>query len=142
MKGHGNTKFILHKNLQLMSYTSSLNKTYYNSEGFTAVDFDGDYFYSKTTQKDCPRCVYFSFIKCLANKTRIQNMTYIGLHSVQYLFAFARHALHEKYLQNKNMSVHWSEARNKERFFVPWLNRFQNACHPVIIRMPYAFSCS
>ena len=52
VKGHGNTKFILHKNLQLMAYTTSLNKKYYNSEDFIVVDFDDDYFYLKTTKKD------------------------------------------------------------------------------------------
>ena len=52
VKGHGNTKFILHKNLQLMAYTSSLNKKYYNSEDFIVVDFGDDYFYLKTTKKD------------------------------------------------------------------------------------------
>ena len=52
VKGHGNTKFILHKNLQLMAYTSSLNKKYYNSEDFIVVDFDDDYFYLKTPKKD------------------------------------------------------------------------------------------
>ena len=55
VKGHGNTKFILHKNLQLMAYTSSLNKKYYNSEDFIVVDFDDDYFYLKTTKKDTIR---------------------------------------------------------------------------------------
>ena len=52
MKGHGNTKFISHKNLQLMAYKTSLNKKDYNSEDFIAVDFDDDYFYSKTHKKD------------------------------------------------------------------------------------------
>ena len=50
VKGHGNTEFILHKNLQLMAYKTSLNKTHYNSEDFTVVDFD-DYFYLKTYKK-------------------------------------------------------------------------------------------
>ena len=52
VKGHGNTKFKLHKNLQLMAYTSSLNKKYYNSEDFIVVDFDDDYLYLKTPKKD------------------------------------------------------------------------------------------
>ena len=47
-KGHGNTKFILHKKLQLMAYRTSLNNKYYNSEDFIAVDFDDEYFYSST----------------------------------------------------------------------------------------------
>ena len=45
VKGRGNTKSILHQNLQLMAYKTSLNKTYYNSEDFTVVDFDDGYFY-------------------------------------------------------------------------------------------------
>ena len=49
VKGHGNTKFILHNNLQLMAYRTSINKEYYNSEGFIVVDFDDDYYYLKTT---------------------------------------------------------------------------------------------
>ena len=52
VKGHGNTKFILHKNLQLMAYTTSLNKKYYNSEDFIAVDFDVDCLCFKTHKKD------------------------------------------------------------------------------------------
>ena len=51
VKGYGYTKFILHKNIQLMAYTTSLNKTYYNSEDFIVVDFDDD-FYLKTPKKD------------------------------------------------------------------------------------------
>ena len=51
MKGHGNTKLILHKNLQLMAYTSGLNKKYYNSEYFIVVDFDDDYFDLKTQKR-------------------------------------------------------------------------------------------
>ena len=60
VKGHGNTKFLLHKNLQLMAYTSSLNKKCYNSEDFAAVDFDDDYFYLKTTKKDTIK-IYIKF---------------------------------------------------------------------------------
>ena len=52
VKGHGNTKFTLYKNLQLMAYKTSLNKKYYNSEDFTVADFDGDYFYLQTPKKD------------------------------------------------------------------------------------------
>ena len=52
VKGHGNTNFILHNNLQLMSYTSSLNNTYYNSDDFIVVDVDDDYLYLNTTKKD------------------------------------------------------------------------------------------
>ena len=51
VKGHGNTKFILHKNLQLMAYKTSLNKKYYNSEDFIVVDFDDGYFYLKTPKR-------------------------------------------------------------------------------------------
>ena len=43
VKGHGNTKSILHKNLQLMAYKTSLNKKYYNSEDFIVVGFGDDY---------------------------------------------------------------------------------------------------
>ncbi len=50
MKGYGNTKFILHKNLQLIAYRTSLNKKYYNSEDFIAADFDDEYLF-KNTQK-------------------------------------------------------------------------------------------
>ena len=39
VKGHCNTKYILHKNLQLMAYTSSLNKKVYNSEKFYSCWF-------------------------------------------------------------------------------------------------------
>ena len=52
MKGHGNTKFILHKNLQLMAFKTSLNNEYYNSEDFIVVGFDDEHFYSKTHKKD------------------------------------------------------------------------------------------
>ena len=31
-----------------MAYKTSLNKNYYNSEGFIVADSDGDYFYLKT----------------------------------------------------------------------------------------------
>ena len=51
-KGHGNTKFILHKNLQLIAYKTSLNMKYHNSEDFIAVGFDDDYFDLKTHKKD------------------------------------------------------------------------------------------
>ena len=52
VKGYGNTKFILHKNLQLMAYRSSLNNKYYNSEDFVVVGFDDEYFYLKTPSGD------------------------------------------------------------------------------------------
>ena len=42
---------MLHKNLQLMAYETSLNKKCYNSEDSIVVDFDDDYFNSKSTQK-------------------------------------------------------------------------------------------
>ena len=48
LKGYGNTKIILHKELQLMAYRSSLNKNYYNSEDSTAVDFDDEYLLKNT----------------------------------------------------------------------------------------------
>ena len=44
VKGHGNTKFILHK-FQPMAYRTSLNKKYYNSGDFIVVDFDDEDFY-------------------------------------------------------------------------------------------------
>ena len=52
VKGHGNTKFILHKKLQLIAYRTNLNKNYYNSEYFIVVDFDDEYFYLKTPSGD------------------------------------------------------------------------------------------
>ena len=42
VKGHGNTKILLHRNLQLLAYRTSLSKKYYNSEDFTVVDFDDE----------------------------------------------------------------------------------------------------
>ena len=45
VKGHGNTEFILHKNLQLMAYGTSLNKKYYNSEDFLVVHFGDEYLF-------------------------------------------------------------------------------------------------
>ena len=47
VKGHGNTKIILYKNLQLLAYRTSLSKKYYNSEDFTVIDFDDEYVYKK-----------------------------------------------------------------------------------------------
>ena len=55
MKGHGNTKFILHKKLHVMAYRTSLNKKYYNSEDFIVVDFDDEYFSLKTPSGDTIR---------------------------------------------------------------------------------------
>ena len=52
VKGHGNTKFTLHKHLQLMAHKTNLNKKYYNSEYFIVVDFDDDDFYLSTHKKD------------------------------------------------------------------------------------------
>ena len=52
VKGHGNTKFVLHNNLHLMTYKTGLNNKCYNSEDFIAVDFDGDSFYLTTSKKD------------------------------------------------------------------------------------------
>ena len=51
VKGHGITKFISHKNLQLMAYRTSLNKNCYNSQDFIVVDFHDEYFYLKTHKK-------------------------------------------------------------------------------------------
>ena len=51
VKGYANTKFILHKDLQLMAYRTGLNKTCYNGEDFTVADFDDDYFCLKTHKK-------------------------------------------------------------------------------------------
>ena len=48
VKGHGNTKFTLHKELHLMAYITSLNKKYHNSEDFIVVDFDDEHVYLKT----------------------------------------------------------------------------------------------
>ena len=59
VKGHGNTKFILHKNIQLMSYRTSLNNKYYNSGDCAVVDFDDEHFY--LTQKDTVK-IYIKFI--------------------------------------------------------------------------------
>ena len=50
VKGYGNTKILLHKNLQLLAYRTSLSKTYYNSEDFTVIDFDDEYIYIKNTE--------------------------------------------------------------------------------------------
>ena len=50
VKGYDNTKYILHKDLQLMAYRTSLNKKYYNSEDLTVVDFDDEYLYLNSTQ--------------------------------------------------------------------------------------------
>ena len=47
VKGYANSKFMLHKNLHLMAYRTSLNKKHYNSEDFIVVDFDDDYIYLK-----------------------------------------------------------------------------------------------
>ena len=44
VKGHGHTEFILHRDLQLIVYKTSLNKKYYNSEDFIVVGFRYDYF--------------------------------------------------------------------------------------------------
>ena len=45
VKGHGNTKFILHNNIQLMAYRTGLNKEFHNSDDFAVVDFDDEYVY-------------------------------------------------------------------------------------------------
>ena len=50
VKGYGNTKILLHKNLQLLAYRSSLAKKYYNSEDFTVVDFDDEHFSLKSAE--------------------------------------------------------------------------------------------
>lgn len=60
MKGHGNTKFILHKQLQLMAYRTSLNKKYYNSGYLIVVDSDDEYFYLKTQSGDTIK-IYIKF---------------------------------------------------------------------------------
>ena len=52
VKGYADTEFILHKNLQLMAYRSSLIKKYHNSENFIVVDFGDEYFYLKTPSGD------------------------------------------------------------------------------------------
>ena len=48
-KGYGNTTIIVHQHLQLMTYITSLNKTYYNSEYVVVVDVDDEYVYLKNT---------------------------------------------------------------------------------------------
>ena len=51
VKGYSNTKFILHKDLPIMAYTSSLSKKYYNSDEFIVIDFDDEHFYlTRATQ--------------------------------------------------------------------------------------------
>ena len=48
MKGHGNTKCILHKILQLIAYRTSLDNKYYNSECCIVVHSDDECFYLNT----------------------------------------------------------------------------------------------
>ena len=60
VKGHGNTKFILHKKLQLMAYRTILNNRYYNSGDFMVVGFDDEYF--KKTAHDVTIKIDIKFI--------------------------------------------------------------------------------
>ena len=44
-----------------MAYRTSLNKKYYNSEDFTAVDFEDEYFLFENTQQGHSKDIHWTY---------------------------------------------------------------------------------
>ena len=71
-----------------MAYTSSLNKKYYNSEDFIVVDFDDDYFYSKTHKKDTVK-------KDIKSTNHFKPLYAITVHKTQCVTTNSDYAIYE-----------------------------------------------